>query len=414
MAVILDTATPLLTVTCVGCTSCTPTHNPPFDPLASAGCVAAPCASPAFPSGCNSRQQAQFNLSYTDGSSLLGVVYEDVVWVGDSPGSSFPFGCTTVERNAFVNQTVDGVLGLSPGNTSLPSALYYTQRVSQHLFSLCPGPEGGTLTMGGMSSGLRTGPVGWTPLQPSSPLGHAYSVAVGGATVAGAGLQGIANLNAGGGLVVDSGTPFLLLPDDMYASLVAAFDIFCAGGIGRCNGTDTLVPGETHCYVVQGDGLATFPSLSLALQGATGSGAPTLSLPLLLPMHWYLGAHCLPVYPSGGSGGVLGVSAMLDMEVVFDVEGARVGFAPAHCGPSPSPSSTGTFTSTSTPRRTASRSRSLSSTPPASATGTGRRSSTGSRSRAQSRSHSRSITRTHTRSKTRSRTPSRTPSTKNV
>jgi hypothetical protein len=97
--VILDTTTPLLTVTCVGCTSCTPSQNPPFDPLASAGCVAAACASPAFPSGCNSRQQVQFNLSYTDGSSLLGVVYEDVVWVGDSPGSSFPFGCTTVERS---------------------------------------------------------------------------------------------------------------------------------------------------------------------------------------------------------------------------------------------------------------------------------------------------------------------------
>ncbi len=97
--VITDTGSSRLAFPCKGCTQCGEHMNPPFDPLLSTTSSAdASCGS-----------QCTYSVSYQEGSSIAGVLYFDLVWLGgDADGSAaygaqygttFRFGCHTRETS---------------------------------------------------------------------------------------------------------------------------------------------------------------------------------------------------------------------------------------------------------------------------------------------------------------------------
>lgn len=52
--------------------------------------------------------------SYSEGSSLSGLFFNELISFGDNFKSvSFPIGCTTRETHLFLTQHADGIMGLS-------------------------------------------------------------------------------------------------------------------------------------------------------------------------------------------------------------------------------------------------------------------------------------------------------------
>lgn len=105
-SVITDTGSTRLAVPCKGCTNCGRHQNPPFDPQGSTTCRPATCDTCY---SCNSHQQCTYSVSYAEGSSISGVLYDDMVWMGEDTSSSeygaqhgtqFRFGCHTSETSA--------------------------------------------------------------------------------------------------------------------------------------------------------------------------------------------------------------------------------------------------------------------------------------------------------------------------
>ncbi len=104
--VIADTGSTRLAFPCVSCGANCGTHmDPHVDPLQSS--TASPTSCSAC-SPCNSRNQCTYSVHYAEGSSIAGVLYDDLVWmgsitseqsVGEQYGVRYRFGCHTSETS---------------------------------------------------------------------------------------------------------------------------------------------------------------------------------------------------------------------------------------------------------------------------------------------------------------------------
>ena len=144
-----------------------------------------------------------------------------------------------------------------------------------------------------------------------------------------------------GGVVVDSGTTFTMLPASLYNSVVAEFD----RRVGRVHKRASEVEGKTGlgpCYYL--DSVAQVPAVTLHFVGNNSS--------VVLPRRNYFyefldggdGARmkrkvgCMMLMNggdeaelSGGPGATLGNYQQQGFEVVYDLEKQRVGFARRQC-----------------------------------------------------------------------------------
>jgi hypothetical protein len=149
VTVITDTGSTLLAFPCSGCSSCGSHMDAPYDWTRSSTAARVKCTN--CPGSCASGQCTYF-VSYAEGSSIQGVYYEDIVFIGDDVtktvqdgsnyGTRYKFGCHTRETSAwkssvnqivvvyafvlcsdgdgvmadlFVTQSADGIMGLSQG-----------------------------------------------------------------------------------------------------------------------------------------------------------------------------------------------------------------------------------------------------------------------------------------------------------
>ena len=177
-SVIADTGSTILSVPCVGCSSCGRHQHPAYDPTRSTTAAAMPCTF-SYCSGCSSSGQCQYVQTYAEGSELKGFLVRDRVYLGDSrdaaggrrlvdgaavecssgdgvmggeshvqalrrlqvnpvplplpssllePGHAayavdYEVGCSTEENGLFRTQLADGILGLAPSERTLVSAM---------------------------------------------------------------------------------------------------------------------------------------------------------------------------------------------------------------------------------------------------------------------------------------------------
>jgi hypothetical protein len=132
--------------------------DPYFDPAKSSSSEIRQCG--------GRRQKCLFRQSYSEGSSSWDAFkVKDNVYIGGAhianiPSASnysinFEFGCQESETGLFRTQNVDGIMGLSASDETLPFQLFQNGITSSRLFSLCFRIGGGVLTLGGIDTSLH-------------------------------------------------------------------------------------------------------------------------------------------------------------------------------------------------------------------------------------------------------------------
>lgn len=273
---------------------------------------------------------------YTEGSSWNAYEVEDLVWLGsDQQEASFeeyvklavpyPFGCQTSEKGLFRKQYADGILGLAIHETSLVSVLHEAESIPHNAFSLCLTRSGGTLSLGGIADPARLlepmkfSPVardhGWFAL-------HVWEVRLGDACVACGESLALKSFVGGKGTILDSGTTDTYLP-------TAVSDEFEM--VWR-NITGNMFTQRRRRYTWQE--YLRLPSLSILFGGNVTLTVSPSSYMEGVPSYpeWTGGVDLVNrIYLDEPEGAVLGANTMFGHELLFDVEGRRVGLARARC-----------------------------------------------------------------------------------
>ncbi|PKA61085.1 Aspartic proteinase nepenthesin-1 [Apostasia shenzhenica] len=287
----------------------------------------------------------QLYYAYGDGSLIANLLRGPVSFSPVSPisASKFTFACA----HSTLAEPL-GVAGFGPGPLSLPSQL------AQLSFSYClvshsflperlrrPSP----LILGRSPS--PKSPFVYTPILPNPKHPYFYSVSllsisVGRETIPASPQLAAVDRNGDGGMVVDSGTTFTMLPANTHRRLSAEFHRQMARrGFTRAVAAERRT-GLWPCYRYRSSRNETRRVPSLALHFA---GNASVRLP---PGNYFLGFEsegervgCLMVMSGGDEGveevdgggpaGTLGNFQQQGMEVVYDIEMGRVGFARRRC-----------------------------------------------------------------------------------
>jgi len=340
-SVIVDTGSHLIGFPCKGCEHCGEHIDPAFDFSRSTSArwlnCSEHCASDCVGGQC------PYKELYTEGSSVSGFWFNDLVRLGEGPEENPPvrarLGCHRRENRLFYEQRADGIMGLAPagkgGNgerrsTILEDLFKDKQHVNASVFSLCLATWGGKLTVGGYeaayhisgSSGKEDAGRGiqWLSLTPQNYYFVFPSALMIGSIVIAAGVA------AFGAAIIDSGTTFSSFPGPVFRNLVNDLNTHCSlnSGCGAKREGDT-------CWRVNSllSGPKDFPTLSMYFDHG--------GVKIDWPPHAYLhqsaepGVWCRGFKEGSAYTTVLGISWMLHKDVIFDIQQGRLGVADAFC-----------------------------------------------------------------------------------
>ncbi|MQL85726.1 hypothetical protein Taro_018246 [Colocasia esculenta] len=334
---ILDTGSDLIWTQCKPCTQCYRQKTAIFDPSSSKSFSKLPCSSKlcrALPtSTCDS--DCQYVYSYGDYSSTQGVLATETFTFGYTSSSSkkavsvagIGFGCSGSNEGKGFEQAA-GLVGLGRGPLSLNSQLG-VGKFSYCLTKLDDSSKKSPLLLGSVAK-LSSGHAQSTPLLRSATQPSFYYLSLKGITVGATALSIPKDTFAfsddgSGGLIIDSGTSITYLEKAAYGPLKKAFLSQVKLPVG--NGSDV---GLDLCFQLPEGGSSAdgveVPKLVLHLDGAD----------MQLPAENYMildgssGQLCLMVMGSNGMS-ILGNFQQMNFHVLYDVEGGRLAFEPAHC-----------------------------------------------------------------------------------
>lgn len=164
-----------------------------------------------------------FSVSYGDGSSSSGPVYQDTVTVAGLVATGQTFGAATTLSSSFANDPEDGLAGLAfPSISDLQSptlfqTLWNEGKVAANQFSfrLSSGNAAPSeLYLGGMNPAhYVAGTTQWAPVTSQS-----YWVVTGATAVNGKPVSAVNNFNA----IIDTGTTLIVIPTAAAQSFWAA------------------------------------------------------------------------------------------------------------------------------------------------------------------------------------------------
>ncbi|XP_042485240.1 probable aspartyl protease At4g16563 [Macadamia integrifolia] len=308
-------------------------------------------------SDCSSFACPPFYYAYADGS-LIARLYRDTISIPMSSPSlrlkNFTFGCA---HTALAEPV--GVAGFGRGVLSLPAQLSNLSPQLGSSFSYClishsfdqqkirrPSP----LILGRYSlddekkteSVDGEGEFQYTKMLDNPKYPYFYcvgleAVSVGGSKIPAPETLQRVNRHGDGGMVVDSGTTFTMLPAKLYEAVAAEFDHRVSRIYKRSRETEDKT-GLSPCYYIDGETklVAKVPKLALHFVGNA-----TIILPT---RNYFFGftsgkrkVGCLMVMnggdvaDSGGPAALLGNYQQQGFEVMYDLEKGRVGFARKQC-----------------------------------------------------------------------------------
>lgn len=303
---------------------------------------------------CGSFHCPPFYYAYGDGS-LIASLYRDTLSLSTLQLTKFTFGCA---HTTFSEPT--GVAGFGRGLLSLPAQLATHSPQLGNRFSYClvshsfrserirkPSP----LILGRyndekQSNGDEVVEFVYTSMLENPKHPYFYTVglkgiSVGKKTVPAPKILRRVNKKGDGGVVVDSGTTFTMLPEKFYNSVVEGFDRRARKSNRRAPEIEQKT-GLSPCYYL--NTAAIVPAVTLRFVGMNSS--------VVLPRKNYFyefmdggdgvrrkeRVGCLMLMNggdeaemSGGPGGVLGNYQQQGFEVEYDLEKKRVGFARRKC-----------------------------------------------------------------------------------
>ncbi|CAK9321607.1 unnamed protein product [Citrullus colocynthis] len=304
-------------------------------------------------SECSSFSCPPFYYAYGDGS-LIARLYRDSLSLpapGPSPAinvRNFTFGCAHTTLGEPV-----GVAGFGRGTLSMPSQLATFSPQLGNRFSYClvshsfatdrvrrPSP-----LILGRYYGRETEFI-YTSLLENPKHPYFYSVGLAGISVGNVKIPApefLKKVDEGGsgGVVVDSGTTFTMLPAGLYDSVVAEFENRTGRVANRARRIEESI-GLSPCYYYEGS--VEVPRVVLHFVGEQSS----VVLPRKNYFYEFLDSGdgvgrkrkvgCLmlmnggdEVELAGGPGATLGNYQQQGFEVVYDLEKNRVGFARRQC-----------------------------------------------------------------------------------
>lgn len=335
-SVIVDTGSALCGFPCAGCSHCGNHLDPPFDMEASNTSRTLPCGP-----DCNRCDAARcgYLQSYSEGSSISGVWFRDLVMLNGSDADNHPveasLGCHLDERKLFYTQKVNGIFGLAPhgitGRSNVLKDLFKDKaHVNTAVFAICLGEWGGELSVGGYDTrytalGSR---MQWLPLHHAGYYGvDLRSIRFDTHVVAN-------SEEFTGRTVVDSGTTFTYFPAKVFETLRQSVIATCQGS--RCGARSA---GKDCWLLPTGSRPAKFAPIILTFFGGNGEADISVSW----PANAYLfrrgmrgvdgfEAWCLAFASNGFSKEtVLGISFFMHKLLVFDTASSKLGLEVANC-----------------------------------------------------------------------------------
>ncbi|XP_066349906.1 probable aspartyl protease At4g16563 [Miscanthus floridulus] len=329
---------------------------PPSDLCAAAGCPLEDIETGSC--GASSHACPPLYYAYGDGS-LVAHLRRGRVGLGlGAPASvavdNFTFACAHTALGEPV-----GVAGFGRGPLSLPGQLSpqlsgrFSYCLVSHSFRadrlIRPSP----LILGrspDAAAAAETGGFVYTPLLHNPKHPYFYSVALEAVSVGATRIPARPELarvdRAGnGGMVVDSGTTFTMLPNETYARVAEAFArAMAAAGFARAERAEEQT-GLTPCYHYAASDRGV-PALALHFRGNATVALPRRNYFMGFKSEEAAGAErkddvgCLMLMNGGdasgeeggdGPAGTLGNFQQQGFEVVYDVDAGRVGFARRRC-----------------------------------------------------------------------------------
>eukprot|EP00923_Selenidium_pygospionis_P054654 GHVN01095235.1.p1 GENE.GHVN01095235.1~~GHVN01095235.1.p1 ORF type:complete len:575 (-),score=65.09 GHVN01095235.1:281-1855(-) len=365
-SVILDSGSSLLAFPCKGCSLCGSHIDSPFDFSVSKTAEWLLCHSPKCFSGCGEAKHCHYTQSYSEGSSIAGHYFKDVVALGDIERNNtfVPYdyiGCHTRETKLFTTQKANGIMGVSypkgGRQTTIMDVLFGDGAINTAVFAICLADDGGILSVGGFDStihvpsqsfggvtrvllessdqaeadnkpieqdetvrilGANDVEVAWAQVRSKS----SYTIEISEMTFNGRKLGG--NKKEFGSTVVDSGTTYSYFPPHVFKRMAEEMEDVCSKD-KRCHPHERGRP----CWDLP-NGLADIegiPSFSFTtVGGATVEWGPRSYL-----YRGRKGRWCVAIDENRSRTSLLGMSFMKNMNVIFDRERDRIGFVAADC-----------------------------------------------------------------------------------
>ncbi|XP_061995117.1 aspartyl protease family protein At5g10770-like [Rosa rugosa] len=332
LSLVFDTGSSLTWTQCQPCAgSCYPQKEPIFDPSASTSYTNISCNS----TDCvQLRTTTKFNrcvagtclyaVEYGDSSYTVGLfATEKLTLTPNDVFDGFLFGCG--QNNEGFISGMAGILGLSRNNFSI---VEQTAQKYNRFFSYCLPPTASSIgyLSFGAPDGASNAAVKYTRFTTLSLNSEFYGIDVAGINVNGKKLSIPASVFSSPGTIIDSGTVISRLPSTAYTALRDAF---------RAAMTSyPLVPGPDKlldtCYDLSSYPKVTYPKIEFVF----GDGV-TLELDATGIVYLVNGLKQVCLAFAGNDDpndiAIFGNTQQKNMEVLYDVAGGRIGFAPGGC-----------------------------------------------------------------------------------
>ncbi|PAN24918.2 hypothetical protein PAHAL_4G227600 [Panicum hallii] len=336
--VLFDTGSDLTWVRCTPCaaSSCHAQEEPLFEPKNSTTYADIPCDAPECRIGgfqetsCGVNGSCAYTVQYGDKSQTFGNLAKETVTLSPEapPATGVVFGCSDNTTTPFQNTGVAGLLGLGRGNSSILSQTRGTGDGGV-VFSYCLPPRASSI--GYLTIGVAPQPsnLTFTPIKTAAEplLSSVYVVDLSSISVNGEAVP-IPAAAISAATVIDSGTVITHMPAAAYYPLRDEFR--------RHMGNYTMLPeglaGRLDtCYDVTGHDVVTVPPVAFEFGGGARIDVDASGI---LSVAGASGAAvaCLAFVPTDSVDiMVIGNMQQRAYNVVFDVAGERVGFAPNGC-----------------------------------------------------------------------------------
>lgn len=335
--VALDVGSDLLWVPC-DCVQCAPLSASYYSsldrdlseyrPSGSSSSRHVPCSHQLCESSLNcksSKQQCPYTIDYyTENTSSSGLLVEDTLHLASvddhklntSVQASVIIGCGMKQSGGYLDGVApDGLMGLGPGEISVPSVLAKAGLI-RNSFSMCFDDEdSGRIYFGDKGPPTQES----THFLPSDGKYETYIVGVEACCIGNSCLK-----QTGFSAVVDSGTSFTFLPNEVYERIAKEFD-------RQINATITSYPGYPwkYCYKSSSEELPKVPHLKLVFP--LNNSFVVFNPVFVVYGIQGISGFCLAVQPMEGDVGTIGQNFMTGYRMVFDREKMKLGWSPSNC-----------------------------------------------------------------------------------
>lgn len=353
--VIVDTGSTYTFVTCYPCASCGQHgSNAPYDAAKSSSYERVPCGSGCIFGNCRASGLCEYDEKFSEDSQVGGHVVSDVIDVGGSLGTPrIHFGCNSLETNMLKTQKANGMIALGRAEAGLHRQLKkkaYPPGSYDGTFGLCLGSfeGGGVLSLGKLPEQhyanfvTRKTHTSTVKLVKGSKSQY-YNVEVHRMFVRNTELtknMGGAELmeafRAGYGTVLDSGTTYTYLHEDVFIPFISQIEDKVVNDHGtnffRVSGGDPNYPNDVCWRNLNENQLLSesnveylFPTFNLTFIGVNEEEVPIQFLP-----ENYLFVHpnepnafCVGVFDNGQQGSIIGGIFARNTLFEFDDESAQ-------------------------------------------------------------------------------------------